>query len=207
MLPDEREETPVGEPRLIYDGDGITLTAELIVYKNPKTIRYGELNKQATAAKRARDMPRAVELLQEAKALYGDDYEDTRLAKFLQQAGRFDDAMTEIQWLIDTLHGRIERHLSHQPRVTRRASQAGYMSRIHRDAVMICKRAKETELQSHHGAEQLRWTNLAHKLWPLSEACDLQRSEEFALACAASRQGDRTSMEAYFRKWRPDVSE
>lgn len=126
--------------------------------------KAAELNKEATVAKREGDVNKAVRLLREAKRLQGSAYQETRLAKFLQAAGQVDEAMKEIKWLIDHSHAWSESLFGHQPRSVRRQQQASWISRIHRDAVLIAKRAKRGDLQSVHEAEAARWAEINRKL-------------------------------------------
>lgn len=126
--------------------------------------RVGDLNKEATAAKRVGDWSRAIRLLREAKKLEGRSYANTRLAKFLQESGDFDGAMVEIKGLIDGSMAWAEAMFGQRPRSVRRCQQAGWLSRIHKDAALICKRAKDPARQAHHEKEHERWWAVREKL-------------------------------------------
>jgi hypothetical protein len=65
----------------------LELTARVEVSHSPDALQVAALNREATAAKRAGDWARACALLAQAKAIEGEAYAQTRLAKFLQQAG------------------------------------------------------------------------------------------------------------------------
>lgn len=186
--------------RVLFDSPVLTLTAEIQVYRSPDVERYASLNRAATVAKRAGDWGQAVALLREAKAVRGDLYDDARLAKVLQQAGHFDEAKEEIQWLLDHANTWAEQHLSHQPRSVRRRQQASHIARIHREAALVCKREKRSDLQKHHEAERQRWWAIYEKLSPLVDAEEQQRKAEWE----AARAGGRQAVDAYMKKWRPD---
>lgn len=126
--------------------------------------RVGDLNKEATAAKRAGDWVKAIRLLREAKEVEGSSYANTRLAKFLQESGDFEGAMEEIEELIENSLAWSNTFLAHQPRSVRRRAQAVWISRIHKDAVLICKRAKDAKRQALHEREYERWIATKNKL-------------------------------------------
>jgi tetratricopeptide (TPR) repeat protein len=186
--------------KVLFDSPVLALTAEVQVHRSADAERYAALNREATAAKNAGDWDRAISLLHEAKVIQGDLYEDARLAKFLQQAGRFDEALVQIQWLLDHANTWAEQRLAHQPRAIRRRQQASYIARIHREAALICKRQKRSDLRQHHEAEQERWWAIHEKLAPLAEADAQQRRDEWAAASA----GGPEAVAAFIKKWRPD---
>lgn len=132
--------------------------------------RVGDLNKEATAAKRAGDWVKAIRLLREAKEVEGDSYANTRLAKFLQAAGDFEGAMEEIDELIMNSLAWSNTLFGHQPRSVRRRQQAGWISRVHKDAVLICKREGDTKRQARHEREYERWLATRKKLEEIARA-------------------------------------
>lgn len=178
----------------------IKITATIVTESSDSARQFAELNREATKAKAAGNWDAAIALLRKAKAIRGALYDDVRLAKFLQQAGRFDEAITEIQWLIDHANAWAEETLSNHPRSMRRQQQAGHMSRIHREAALICKREKMENLRRQHEAEHLRWRDIFEKLEPVVEAERQRRKDEFARAQASGPE----AMKAYLKKWRPD---
>lgn len=125
---------------------------------------FSRLNKDATAAKQRGDWREAIRLLRTAKQRQGPMYAETRLAKFLQQAGLFDEAIEEIEWLIEHSNHWAETLFGHQPRSVRRSAQASWISRINKDAALICKRAKDAARQKHHEREHERWLAVHRKL-------------------------------------------
>lgn len=144
--------------------------------------KVADLNKEATAAKREGDLRTAVRLLREAKRLQGATYQETRLAKFLQAAGQIDEAMKEIKWLIDHSHAWSEALFGHQPRSVRRRQQASWISRIHRDAVLIAKRAQRRDLQLVHEAEAARWVEIKDKLEIRADRDEAARRQAWEVA-------------------------
>lgn len=127
------------------------------------------LNKQATALKKAGDMPGAIAALRRVKTLEGELYQETRLAKFLQQAGQVDAALVEIQWLLDHSQAWAQALFGHQPASVIQCQRAGWCSRIHADAALICKRAKRADLQAQHEALQERYGAIARRLRPVAD--------------------------------------
>ena len=140
---------------------------------------FSRLNKQATAFKKAGDMNAAVVALRSAKALCDDHYADTRLAKFLQQAGLFDEAMAEIEWLLDHSATWAKTLFAHQPASVVLAMQTGWRARICRDAALISKRAKRPELQAQFDERRGTYAALAEKLHTVTDAEEEDRAKEW----------------------------
>lgn len=113
-----------------------------------------ELNKVATALKRDGDMKGAIAALRRVKVLSGKAYAETRLAKFLQEAGNTEQALKEIDWLLNHSHAWAKAMFGHQPESIMERQRLGWCSRIHADAVLICKRAKRPDLQAMHEQER-----------------------------------------------------
>lgn len=147
----------------------LELTARVEVSHSPDALQVAALNREATAAKRAGDWTRACALLAQAKAIEGEAYAQTRLAKFLQQAGRLDEALAEIQWLIDRSHARARANAS--PRdgaVMTQYMRLVELVGIYDDAILICKRAKRADLQADYEARRAAYESLRAKLGALS---------------------------------------
>lgn len=143
---------------------------------------FSRLNKDATAAKQRGDWREAIRLLRTAKQRQGPMYAETRLAKFLQQAGLFDEAIEEIEWLIEHSNHWAETLFGHQPRSVRRCQQAGWIGRVHRDAALICKREKRLDLEAFHQAEAQRWFNTHENLDALAEKAKKEISDSWDIA-------------------------
>lgn len=129
-----------------------------------------QLERQATALKQAGDWAGAIDCLKKAQAIRGPLESDTRLAKYLQQAGRFDEAMEEIQSLLAGSLTWAESHFGHQPRSVRRCQQASWLARTHQDAALICKREKQKDMQAKHEAEAEHWWAINQKLKPVASS-------------------------------------
>ena len=130
-----------------------------------------KLDRQATALKKAGDMNGAVAALRKRKALLGLLYDDTKLAKYLQEAGYFDEAMAEIQWLLDTNQARLAQLIT-SPRVSqnqRLASHARGCGAFHRAAALICKRQGLPEQRKHHEATADKYFAIWERLDPIGE--------------------------------------
>lgn len=136
-----------------------------------------KLERLATAKKNAGDIEGAIDCLKKAQAIRGPLGGETRLAKFLQQAGRFDEAMQEIQNLVADSNSWAEGNFDHQPRSVRRHLQAGRLAEIHHDAALICRREEDSEREAYHDAEAVRWNSLRDQLQPLAEADKRKRRE------------------------------
>lgn len=134
---------------------------------------HAVLARRATELKRKGDINGAVAALQRRKKLLGEDYSDTRLAKFLQAAGRVDEALTEIQWLLDDSARWARQLFSHQPASVMLRQKTGHMARVHKDAALICKRAGRPDLQAHHTE---RYDTLMALVWRLDPVCDADQT-------------------------------
>jgi len=140
-----------------------------VVGENPTETEEYQLERQATAHKQAGDWASAIDCLRRAQAIRGPLNAETRLAKYLQQAGFFDVAMQEIQNLIDGSHAWAEGNFGHRPPSMRRCQQAGWLVRLHKDAALICKREKQKDRQAHHEAEAKRWRGICDLINPIAE--------------------------------------
>lgn len=136
------------------------------------------LHREATAAKRARDWPRAIELLRQAKARAGDGYMDTRLALFLQQAGRFDEAIDEFLWLLDRAKEWSEVMFGHQPVTVRKCQLAIRQARLHDKMRLACQRAKRFDLAERHRDMRERYDAEAERLRPIADRDHRARIDE-----------------------------
>lgn len=110
---------------------------------------FASLNRQATQASCNGDMAKAVELLRQAKARQGDAYADTRLALYLQQAGKFDEAMKEFEWLLSHVDGQISL-MPDEPPSRRRSLIAFRKEKIHDTARLACQRQGQLDLAGWH---------------------------------------------------------
>lgn len=128
------------------------------------------LNKQATELKKDGDMQGAIAALRRVKALEGELYQDTRLAKFLQHAGQVETALVEIQWLLDHSQAQARASFGHQPASVIQGQHASWCARVHADAALMCKRAKLPELQAQHEQLQERYASIRSRLKPLADA-------------------------------------
>ncbi len=119
----------------------------------PKDIVESEqyqLDRKATAMKKAGDWSGAIAALRKRKALLGVSYQDDKLAKYLQAAGRFDDAIAEIQWLIDHSHAWAQSMFSHQAASVLESQRMMRRAQIYDAAALICKREKRHELEAEY---------------------------------------------------------
>lgn len=129
-----------------------------------------QLDRDATAMKKAGDWDGAIAALRQRKALMGVQWQEDKLAKYLQAAGRFDEAMTEIQWLLANTHACAQAGLSHQPASVLLLQRTIKRGQIHGNAALICKRAKAFQLQAEHERERDACWSLVEKIKPVAEA-------------------------------------
>lgn len=138
-----------------------------------------DLNRRATQAKRLGDMNEAVALLVEAKKLHGDFYDDTRLALFLQQAGRFDEAMQEFEQLLASVEWQVWESLSHQPDVIKKSQIASRRNRIHEKMKLACKREKKHDLAELHAKLEAQYFAEWKALETAAEGIRASRNSEW----------------------------
>ena len=125
--------------------------------------RIAALHREATELKGKKEWDKAIACLQEAERLkpkvttiYPVKHA-LRLPLFLQQAGRFDEAMQEFQKLLDGTEARIAHQFSHQKKtVQKKLAHADYAD-IYKTMCTACKREKRfeqvqeyTKLFEHH---------------------------------------------------------
>lgn len=154
--------------RVVGAGKAAGRAAGRAVTHSPEALRLAALNREATAAKRAGDWARACTLLAQAKAIEGDAYAQTRLAKFLQQAGRLDEALAEIQWLIDRSHLRARTQPNNDGAVMMQYMRLVELIGIYDDAILICKRAKRSDLQVGYESRRADYEKRRAKLGVLT---------------------------------------
>lgn len=141
--------------------------------KNPVDLVGSEqyqLDRLATELKKAGDWDGAINALRRRKALLGDLWVDDKLAKYLQEAGRFDESMSEIQWLLSHSQQYVRRMLGHQPVSVQQAQHAGRCARLHASAVLICKKGGESNLQAQHEQLAQRYGAIRERLEPIARA-------------------------------------
>lgn len=136
----------------------------------PNEIEEYQLDRQATALKKAGDWDGAIAALRQRKAMVGVQWQDDKLAKYLQAAGRFDEAMAEIQWLLDNSHAWAQALFSHQPTSVLLLQRTIKKGQIHDSAALICKRAKAQQLQADHERTSEACWRLVEKIKPVADA-------------------------------------
>lgn len=140
--------------------DMFTVTVQV----NPPDEEFTRLSREATEAKKANDWDRAIDCLRQIKERVlanGDFPSCTRLPLFLQQAGRFDEAMEEFNLLIHQTKPRIDREFSHALPYARRSVVASSLMRIYDKMRLACQREKR-----HDDADRYaRLYEQHHALW------------------------------------------
>ena len=156
-----------------------------------------ELDRKATALKKAGDLDGAIEALRQRKTLMGTQWADDKLAKYLQAAGRFDEAMAEIQWLLDNSQARARSMFGHQPASIQQAQHAVFCARVQKAAALICKHEGRDDLAVQHAELAQRYTAIWKRLQPIVRAEAKAKREDWK---AAVRDGP-TAIRAFFEKW------
>ena len=174
----ERPVQPADTQQANVNGMGQTQPTQMTfsygVFVREKTSdeeHYAELNRQATEAKNI-SYAQAVALLQEAKQIMGEQYEETRLAKFMQQAGQFDGAIAEIDWLVSKAPQQVARDAEHLPQEEQAYFLALKLSDIYEAAALICKRAGRQELRQRYMDLWATQAALARKLDPFNDGSE-----------------------------------
>ena len=114
--------------------------------------RIAALHRQATEHKDNKEWDKAVTCLREAERLKGNVLtvypvkHSLRLPLFLQQAGRFDEAMREFQALLDGTEARIARQFSHQKKTEQTKIVHADYADIYKAMSTACKREKRMDL-------------------------------------------------------------
>lgn len=140
-----------------------------IVGENPTETEWYQLERRATALKQQGDLDGAIACLKKAQSIRGPLDADTRLAKYLQLAGRFDEAMEEMRHLIDGSLAWADGNFGHRSRSVRRCQQAGWLARLHDDAALICKQEKHWDMMTKHKAESARWWDVNRRLRQIAD--------------------------------------
>lgn len=113
------------------------------------------LYREATAAKKEKDWDRAIACLRQANERVGLNYDipgSLRLPSFLQQAGRFDEAMLEFNRLLADVENYVGRTLDHATPNIRRSAVASHCFRIYDKMRLACQREKRTEDAERYAA-------------------------------------------------------
>ena len=151
------------------------------------------LEKKATALKKEGDWDGAIAALRKVKTLHGGLYQSTRLAKFLQQAGHLEEALQEIQWLVEHSQEWAKAMFAHQPAAVLQRQRVGWLIRVHGDAALICKRAKRTDLQAEHEQKKAAYASLLEQINPVADA---QRTA-LAKGWEKAKESGRRAMAAF----------
>ena len=152
--------------------------------ENPMDTEEYKLERQATALKKSGDLNGAIECLRKASALRGPGGGTTRLAKFLQLAGRFDEAMDEIKALLGDGKEWAACMFGHQPPKLQWLHMAARAARIHRDAALICKREKNEKLRLRHEIAADLYAEKSKNLDEVSREISANRRQAWEIATA-----------------------
>ncbi|MFA7269845.1 MAG: hypothetical protein WC073_10915 [Sterolibacterium sp.] len=148
--------------------DLFTVTVQV----NPPDEEFMRLSREATEAKKAKDWGRAIDCLRQIKdrvLASGDFPSCMRLPLFLQQAGRFDEAMAEFNLLIQQTKPRIDREFAHALPSVRRSVVASTRMRIYDKMRLACQRQKLPRETERYAKLYEQQRELWAKLKPLAK--------------------------------------
>lgn len=115
-----------------------------------------ELQREATRHKKAGDWDKAIECLKKARDRA--DTGDLRLPVFLQQAGRFDEAMVEFERILSGVDARCARDYSHHPEFAQHGFTHHVRAQIYDKMRLACKRQKlPAEVAKYEALKEEFW--------------------------------------------------
>ncbi|WP_171694570.1 hypothetical protein [Methylomonas sp. ZR1] len=164
--------------KVIQPGEkiGATIaTSNIVITKNPIDERIAALHREATQHK-VFDWDAAVACLQEANDLmrrHGGIYDIERwlrLPVFLQQAGRFQEAMQVFNQLLNDVEPRVRAEFSHTSPTTINKHIHLHYQKIYDKMRMACKREKRLEEATQFGAMSLKHGEQAQALQPIIDS-------------------------------------
>lgn len=160
----------------------VNLQTSITVTSDPIDEEIATLHREATALK-GNDWTQAVALLQKAAALeaqhdrFADADRMVRLPIFLQQAGRFDEAMAEFSRLIERVQAYVQKTFGHTSELIRSASLHHQYGIIYDKMRLACKREKRMDLVQ----EYLAKVEFHKNAWAeLQDSIDAEREKEVA---------------------------
>jgi tetratricopeptide (TPR) repeat protein len=135
----------------------VMVTAGLFFNKPPEADRIASLHAAATQFKTEKEWDAAIAALREAEpiSVKCGGYPMAhylRLPLFLQQAGRFQEAMTEFERLLSKIEGRIDREFSHRGVKVRRMLAHAEKADTYEKMALAAKREKRQELETEFSA-------------------------------------------------------
>ena len=161
-----------------------------------------QLNKQATAFKKSGQMDEAIAALYRVKEIKGVDYDDDKLAKYLQAAGRYDEAIEVIEQMLEDAIPAYAKNLNHQPKSVEDAGRIRYCMRLCGSALLICKREKRPDVA--HRFEQLgdQYRELWEWLEPIAAAELKQKNNDWKKTQVLKSSRERfDAMAAFHQKY------
>lgn len=138
------------QPEVIAEANGIAVSSQIFV-RSRSNSRISVLHREATQLKDSGEWDKAIAALQEAQELMRKSDEIhtierwLRLPIFLQQGGRFDEAMQEFNRLLDELNDRTADEFDHQPEFIQRGATYHQRAAIYNKMKVACKRQKLPE--------------------------------------------------------------
>lgn len=135
------------------------------------------LEREATAAKNAKDWDHAIACLRKVNARRGEP-SSIRLALYLQQAGRFDAAMAEFARLVDTTPATVAKQFAHTTATTRRAIVATQLMLIYDKAALACRRERRPADAARYADLAAQQQAIRAELQPIGRAEEKQIREK-----------------------------
>lgn len=165
-------------PHEIASTGGLTLNAQVFVKSRRNSI-ISVLHREATQFKYDEKWDKAIASLQKAQELMRESDENhtieswLRLPIFLQQGGRFDEAMLEFSRILDELNERTAKEYSHHPKFMQIGATHHQRAAIYNKMKVACKRQKLPE-------EAAKYEKLNHKY--------LEKHDEYRKECEKYRK-------------------
>lgn len=138
------------QPEKIIEGNRIKITAQVFA-KSRRDSRISVLHRDATKLKDLGEWDKAIDALQEAQELMrkSDELHTMeswlRLPIFLQQGGRFDEAMQEFNRLLGEVDSRTAQEYSHHPEFMQHGATHHRRAAIYNKMKVACRRQKLPE--------------------------------------------------------------
>lgn len=160
---------------------------------DPREEDIASLHRAATAMKDSGDVDKAIYALQKAQKLMRESsFSHTteswlRLPLFLQQGGKFDEAMVEFDRLLDDTDARIADEFSHQPEFIQHGATHHVRATIYDKMRLACKRQKLSEYAAEYEVLRDKYRKEHQRYIKKLELYRKRESAKHEKDCAARR--------------------
>lgn len=148
-------------------------------------------------------MDEAIAALYRVREIKGVDYDDDKLAKYLQAAGRFDEAIEVIEQMLEDAIPAYAKNLNHQPKSVEDSGRASYCMRLCGSALQICEKAKRPDVAARFQQMQTDYKAEWERLEPIATAELKQKKTDWKKNRALKTPKERVeAMAAFHQKYR-----